>query len=288
MKKLMIVLAAVACLVSCSTEPKRMFIIGLDGLGSAYLDSLEIPVLRGLMADGTYTLHKRSVLPSSSAINWASIFNGLPSELHGYLRWNSESPDLPCPYVAENGRLPTVFSLMRAQKPESKIIGLYEWEGVKYCLDTLAFDEHRPTGSDNAVTTQAVIDCLVQEQPDLFYVHVDSPDHDGHSLGFGSPEYKAKIEELDGYLGQIFEALKEAGLYDDSIIVIVSDHGGNGKGHGKTSLQEMETPFILHGPGIRKGYEIPGLIMQYDVAATLAGILGLETPDFWRGRKIQL
>ena len=59
-----------------------------------------------------------------------------------------------------------------------------------------------------------------------------------------------------------------------------------GRGHGNLSLEEMEAPLIISGPGIRKGYEIPGLVMQYDAAATMADILGLSIPDFWRGRPL--
>ena len=289
MRRILILLAAAFCLFSCTTKAPRMVIIGLDGLGSAYLDSLDIPVMRSLMAEGSYTMHKRSVNPSSSAINWASMFNGLPTELHGYIHWNSQGPEYPCPYVTESGFPPTVFTLCRDQRPKSKIIGLYEWGGIKYCLDTVAFDALRSTYKgkvDNAITTQDVIECLTTEKPDLLYIDYDSPDHDGHTSGFGSPEYSAKVEELDTYIGEIIDALKQAGMYEETVIVIVSDHGGVGRGHGNLSLEEMEAPLIISGPGIRKGYEIPGLVMQYDAAATMADILGLSIPDFWRGRPL--
>ena len=66
MKRLFVLLAAACCMIACNMTPKapRMVIIGLDGLGSEYMDSLEIPVMRTLMAEGSYCLHKRSVLPS--------------------------------------------------------------------------------------------------------------------------------------------------------------------------------------------------------------------------------
>lgn len=277
-------------LVCCSApRAPRMVIIGLDGLGSEFMDSLEIPVMRSMMAEGSYCMHKRSVLPSSSAINWASIFNGLPTEIHGYTRWNSTRPDIPCAYETERGLPPTLFTICREQRPDAKIIALYEWDGVKFCLDTLALSEHRQLGGehpDNALTTDAVIECLTTERPDLFYVHYDSPDHEGHGSGFGSSEYKAKVELLDGYLGRIIAALKEAGMYDDTVIVVISDHGGTGTGHGKASLEELEAPIFITGPGIPKGYEIPAPMLQYDVTPTLAGILNLQVPDFWRGRKV--
>ena len=203
MKRFLLLLAAACCLFSCSKAPKapRLVIIGLDGLGSEYMDTLSIPVMRGLMAEGSYTLHKRSVLPSASAINWASIFNGLPTELHSYTRWNSKGPDLPCPYATDHGLPPTVFTLCREQRPEAKIMSVYEWDGVKFCLDTLAFDDRRWVGEeeeDNEVTTRAVIDCLTQEKPDVFYVHYDNPDHVGHKIGWGTPEYAANVEQGSG------------------------------------------------------------------------------------------
>lgn len=266
-----------------------MVIIGLDGLGSEYMDSLDIPMMRKMMAEGSYCLHKRSVLPSASAINWASIFNGLPTEIHGYTRWNSTGPDIPCAYETERGLPPTLFTICREQRPDAKLVALYEWDGVKFCLDTLALSEHRKIGgehADNALTTDAVIDCLVNERPDLFYVHYDSPDHEGHSFGFGSSEYKAKTELLDSYLGRITDALKEAGMYDETVIVVISDHGGIYRGHGKATVEELEAPVIITGPGIPKGYEIPAPMLQYDVTPTLAGILKLKVPGFWRGRDV--
>lgn len=47
------------------------------------------------MDAGCYTLKKRSVLPSSSAVNWASMFMGAGPELHGYTEWGSKTPELP-------------------------------------------------------------------------------------------------------------------------------------------------------------------------------------------------
>ena len=115
MKRFLTLIAAALLILGCSVKPagQRLVIIGLDGLGSAYMDTLKIPVIRGLMAEGSYTLHKRSVLPSASAINWASIFNGLPTEIHGFTRWNTETPDIPAPFVQENGLPVTLFTLCR-------------------------------------------------------------------------------------------------------------------------------------------------------------------------------
>ena len=60
------------------------------GLSSYSLNNgAEMPQFRSMMQDGCYTLENRSVLPSSSAVNWASMFMGAGPELHGYTEWGS-------------------------------------------------------------------------------------------------------------------------------------------------------------------------------------------------------
>ena len=88
------------------------------------------------MADGSYTLEKRSALPSSSAINWASMFMGAGPELHGYTQWGSKTPELPSRVLNQHGIFPTIFQLLRDARPEAEIGCLYEWDGIKYLVDT--------------------------------------------------------------------------------------------------------------------------------------------------------
>ena len=49
---------------------------------------------------------------------------------------------------------------------------------------------------------------------------------------------------------------------------------------------EMDTPFIIAGKNVKKGGESALPMMQYDVAATIAEIFGLETPELWRGKSM--
>lgn len=87
------------------------------------------------------------------------------------------------------------------------------------------------------------------------------------------------LSRLDQFVGRIVEATKRAGIYDDAVIIVTSDHGGINKGHGGITLQEMETPFVVSGKGIKKGRKITDSMMQYDVASTVTDILGLQQPQ---------
>ncbi|HWB62639.1 MAG TPA: hypothetical protein VG603_03940, partial [Chitinophagales bacterium] len=63
-----------------------------------------------------------------------------------------------------------------------------------------------------------------------------------------------------------------------------ADHGGIGKGHGGNTPDEVNVPFIIMGPGIKKGYTLKEKPRNYDTTATLAQILGLTPPDCWEGK----
>ena len=67
---------------------------------------------------------------------------------------------------------------------------------------------------------------------------------------------------------------------------MTSDHGGIEKDHGGFDLNEMETPFIIAGKNVKKGGEFKESMMQYDVAATIAEIFALETPQVWTAKSM--
>ena len=71
-------------------KAKHVILIGMDGWRAYSVPKADIPAIKSLMTNGCYTLHSRSVLPSSSAINWASMFMGVGTELHGYTTWGSK------------------------------------------------------------------------------------------------------------------------------------------------------------------------------------------------------
>ena len=102
---------------------------------------------------------------------------------------------------------------------------------------------------------------------------------------FRSPELAALYSNR--YVERILQAIKKAGIWDDTIIIMTADHGGIKTGHGGKTLREMEIPFIISGKNVRKGMEIKESMMQYDTAAMIAYILGLKQPQSWIGRPVK-
>ena len=273
---------------AASPRAKHVILIGLDGWGAYSVSKAEMPNVKKLMDDGSYTLKKRSVLPSSSAVNWASMFMGAGPELHGYTEWYSKTPELPSREVNKNGIFPTVFSLLHESDPKAEIGCIYEWETIRCLVDTFAlnYDKHVSEAESNPAAAQYAADYIKKAHPNLLAVIIDNPDHIGHAAGHDTPEYYVVLKELDKYVGQIVNAVKEAGMLDETIFIVTADHGGINKGHGGKTMEEMETAFIISGKNIKKGHEITESMMQFDVASTIAHIFKLEQPQVWIGRPV--
>lgn len=290
--KLVFALCVIALLAaSCSNrendKAKHVILIGLDGWGAYSIPQADMPTVKKLMENGSYTLEKRSVLPSSSAVNWASMFMGAGPELHGYTQWGSQTPELTSRVLNEHGIFPTVFQLLRDARPDAEIGCLYEWKGIKYLVDTLALSHHAqaPDYEQYPEALCSMAESYIKEKhPTLLAVCFDNPDHVGHQSGHDTPEYYAKLKELDTYIARIVQAVEDAGMLEETIFILTSDHGGIDKGHGGKTMAEMQTPFIISGKGIRQGVEFHESMMQYDVAATIAYIFHLKQPQVWIGR----
>ena len=197
-QKLLSLLATLALLFTISfssyaggkSKAKHVILIGLDGWGAYSLPKADMPNVKKLMENGSYTLKKRSTLPSSSAINWASMFMGAGPELHGYTEWGSKTPELPSRELNKNGIFPTIFQVLRDAQPNAEIGCIYEWEGIKYLVDTLSLNYQARAFDCNKYPEKLgnmAVSYIKEKQPTLFAICFDSPDPTGHAEGHDTP-----------------------------------------------------------------------------------------------------
>jgi hypothetical protein len=104
--------------------------------------------------------------------------------------------------------------------------------------------------------------------------------------GFHGP-YAARVRRIDACFGEFIETLKRARLYDNSVIILTSDHGdslGEGQrwGHGFTAFPEvLRIPLIIHVPAslrARLSADLGRLSFSTDITPTLYALLG-EPPS---------
>jgi arylsulfatase A-like enzyme len=100
--------------------------------------------------------------------------------------------------------------------------------------------------------------------------------------------YDSEIAFVDQYFGRTLDLLREHDLYEDSIIVLVSDHGEGFNEHGEyfhgVNLYEevVRVPFIVRIPG-EAHRQIDTPIALLDVAPTLLQRVGIDVPAEFEG-----
>ncbi|MEM8527903.1 MAG: sulfatase [Bacteroidota bacterium] len=103
--------------------------------------------------------------------------------------------------------------------------------------------------------------------------------------------YYATISYVDKLIGDILQALEDAGLRENTIVLLWGDHGWNLGDHGmwckhcsfNTSLQ---TPLIISAPNMAENATAETLVEFIDIYPTLTDLCGLETPETVEGKSL--
>jgi arylsulfatase A-like enzyme/uncharacterized membrane protein YbhN (UPF0104 family) len=102
--------------------------------------------------------------------------------------------------------------------------------------------------------------------------------------------YCLDIEHMDKHLGALFDGLRQRGLYGDTLILFVADHGEEfydheGWWHGQTLYDELvHVPLIVKLPGnALAGTANTDLARHIDVAPTLLHFAGVAKPEAMTG-----
>jgi len=272
-------------------KPRRVVIIGIDGFSVDGYKTAKHPNLDKLMKDGILSTNTRTVMPSVTMPNWTSHLTSGGPEQHGVTsnEWRIDNQKFPPIEVDEAGYYPSIFKIVKEQVPGVKTAFYYNWAELINSFNKAYFDEIGFEQNDGYLQNYSkAYDFIVENQDDptlvfLYTVHVD---HAGHGHNWMSPEYIKAIEDADLEIGNFIEKLKASGHYEDTNFLLISDHGGNpASGHGGLSIEEMEVPWGITGPGIDKNQRLKEPNSNANTAAVLAEIFGCEElPKSWIGK----
>ena len=101
--------------------------------------------------------------------------------------------------------------------------------------------------------------------------------------------YYACVSYVDAQVGRIIQTLKEKNLYDNTVIILWSDHGWKLNDYGnwcKHSNLEIDTrvPLIVRTPGLSGGVSIKGFVELVDIYPSLAELCDLKIPSQCEGK----
>jgi predicted AlkP superfamily pyrophosphatase or phosphodiesterase len=264
-----------------------MVVVGMDGLSPDGVIKANAPNLKRLCQQGAWTFHARGVMPTSSSPNWASMIMGAGPEQHGVTSndWQPDKFDIAPVVKGPGGIFPTVFSVLREQKPRAVVGVFHDWGDYGRLFERSMVDViENPKGPTN--TVQRAVEFIKSRRPTFTFIHLDHVDHAGHEIGHGTPAYYESVAVADKLIGEVISAIETAGMKESTLLLVTADHGGKAKGHGGATMEEIEIPWIITGPGIRAGHEIKSPVNTYDTAATIAFAFGLKAPEAWIARPV--
>ena len=107
--------------------------------------------------------------------------------------------------------------------------------------------------------------------------------------------YDYELAFVDGWVGQLLDGLAAAGLDQDTVVVLMSDHGeafgehnfgGQSMFHGTNLYDEqLRVPFAFRVPGAAPRV-VDGVTQLIDLAPTIAELAGAKADPSWLGRSL--
>ncbi len=279
---------------------KKVLIIGIDGCRTDALLAAKAPNLHALIRDGAFADKTQVLAPRPAGIadtvsgpGWSDILTGVWPDKHGVRDNRFKDPHFK--------EYPHFFARLKAARPSAYTASYVTWPSIHRYIVSAANDSRAmlqskksdPAGDEQG--TRKVCELLRHGNPDAVFLHLDNVDEAGHHKGFSPevPEYLRAIEEVDGRVGRILEVLRGRKTYatEDWLIIVCTDHGGKGRGHGggREVPAIREVFLIVSGPAATRG-KIAGPTYLVDVAATALTHLGVRLDPAWKldGRPVGL
>lgn len=262
---------------------KHVVIFGVDGAGH-FIREADTPSFDRIFVNGNgaYTYDALTANPPSSAECWASMMTGVQPKLH-----KRDNEKLRTEKYPVDGPYPTIFRRIREADPDAELGAFCEWTPIIRGLVEANAAVMCCSDPDYRLMDKT---CryIRKHRPTLLYIHCDSCDHEGHLSGYGEEAQLKQIHTVDGYLGQVYDAVRDAGMLGDTLFLMVCDHGGtcypreDNTGfwgvHGGWTDDEKLITFGALGKTVVPGY-ISEMTIR-DIAAIVLHAFNMPIPCF--------
>lgn len=216
------------------TSPE-VILISIDGYRADYLDRGDNPVLERLAAQGVRTRWMIPSFPTVTDPNHYALIIGRYPDHNGIVANDIADRDIQREHFEINDAASTesprwwdeATPLWRTAQRYGMSTAEMDWPDGYVRIDGALPNYHR-NGRSVAETTAGVIGWLAlpaSKRPRFIMIHYEPVDLEGHRHGPNSPEVDAALREADRAIGRLVAALKRDGLYQDTDLLVVSDHG---------------------------------------------------------------
>ena len=188
----------------------RVAVIVLDAFGVVTWKRYEELTPNFNLLAHQHLLHVRSVLPSKTPVNFATIATGAPSDVHA-IRDRSESLNLETIFHVLSEA--SMKSAAAARATSSVGILLSKFADYK-CVAESDTDEE---------LVQLGIKAIEESSPEYVLMQMLDVDDTGHKAGLEGDEIREAVAAVDKHLGDLLPHLAERGY----CIMVLADHGAH-------------------------------------------------------------
>lgn len=271
----------------------RLPVYGYDGVETPHIDAFRRDAV---LFERAYS-HTPLTLPSH-----ASILTGLLPADHG-VRDNTGyrvSPDVKT--VAEllgakgyaTGAAVSTF-VLRRQTGIDRGFSFYDDAVAPLSPGNRQISAIQRDGSETVrIATEWI---QKQTTPVFFMLHLYEP-----HMPYTPPEpyrsrysnaYDGEIARTDAIVGEFIESLKKNGLFERSLVILLSDHGEGLNDHGEEEhgtflyREAIQVPMLIKFPGSKfSGSSVAAPVQLIDVVPTILERLGIDVPRPLAGRSL--
>ena len=249
---------------------KHVAVVGIDGMGNFNKDT-DTPNMDKIFENGAEAFYAVSLSPTISAQNWGAMLLGAQPEVHGLTN------SIVDQFEYKNTALPSFFTTVRKAFPDAFLCSCCNWNPINHGIIEHNIGVEMHTAGDDAALTDIIEECVARK-PKLLFIQFDNVDGAGHHYGYGTKGHLDSITTADGYVGRVYEAYRKAGVIDDTLFIVIADHGGYDHGHGGYTDGEKFIYLALAGKTVMNA-DIP-YAQTKDISAIVLHAFGLDVPEY--------
>jgi predicted AlkP superfamily pyrophosphatase or phosphodiesterase len=221
----------VSAVATQADRPDPVILISIDGFRPDYLGRGATPVMDGLVAGGAFGPMRPS-FPSVTFPNHYTLVTGLHPDHHGIVGNRFTDAELGVFTMAskESGFWDQAEPIWVSAEKAGVRTGTMFWPGSEVEIHGVRPSRWEPF--DQSMSGDARVDRILSwldlpadQRPRFETLYFDIVDSAGHRHGPDAAETRAAVASVDASIGRLVEGLKARGLYDRTLLVLVSDHG---------------------------------------------------------------
>ena len=241
---------------------KHLIVISYDAFSEDHWQQASrYPNLKQLIGNGAYTTQLRSVYPTLTYVVHTTMVTGVDPDRHGIIHNNHFEPfvsekDQSWYWYRREIKTTTIYDAADAAgltaaailwpvsgkarirynlpeivaiKQENQTLKILRNGSPLYCLEMeWKYGRYRKGIAQPQLddfSTLCAVDTIRSKKPNLLLLHLVDLDDTKHKRGTKGPEIEQVLARMDARLGKIMQAVEEAGIREETVFLVLGDHG---------------------------------------------------------------